>query len=121
MKRLKLIMIIFSGVISVLALPGSTIAFWWGSCMEVNDSFYYRIIDPDIIEIGNDKYWAYVSVICDGVPRKHAFSNCPKCRLFSNSSLKIPLNRIKICKGEVVFVNNDQCEIGKIKKYYRKE
>ena len=116
MKRLKLIMIIFSGVISVLALPGATIASWWDSCIKVDDSFYYHIIDPDTIEIGNNKEWAFVSVNCDGVPRKNAFSKCPNgCGVFPNSSVKIPLNRTKICKGEVVFVGNDQCELGKIK------
>lgn len=89
----------------------------WKTCIKVDSSFYHQIIDPDILEIGNDEYFAFVAVECEGVPRKHAFSRCANgCPLFPNSSVRIAKNKVKICEGDIIFVGSDQCTIVKIRK-----
>jgi hypothetical protein len=102
----------------VLALPDPAPTFFlWKTCMKVDSSFYHHIIDPDLLEIGNDKYWTIVGVTCEGVPRRHAFSMCANgCPLFPNSAVRIARNRIKVCEGDSIFVGNAKCEIDDFEK-----
>ena len=108
----------FLSIILVLASPNSVETFFlWKTCMKVDSSFYHQIIDPDILEIGNDKYYAFVGVTCEGVRRHNAFSRCANgCPIFPNSSVKIARNKVEVCEGDIIFVRNDQCTLGKIKK-----
>ena len=107
---------IASWVISILIII-SIIVFNNAGSMEINDSFYYRIIDADIIEIGNKDYWAFVIVDCEGVSRKCAFSHdCSHEIVFPNNAVRIATNKIKVCGGDKIFVFNDECTLGKIKK-----
>ncbi len=97
-------------------LPEAAHSFW-KTCMKVDSSFYHQIIDPDIIEIGNNEYFAFVTFECEGVPRKNAFSRCANgCPLFPNCSVKIARNKVNVCEGDTIFVGSDQCTLGKIKK-----
>jgi len=102
--------------VSLLFFIPETALSFWEKCMKVDSSFYHQIIDPDIIEIGNDEYYAFVAVECEGVPRKHTFSGCANgCPLFPNRSVKIARNKVKVCEGDTIFVGSDQCTLGKIK------
>jgi len=100
----------------IIFLPKVSHSFW-KTCLKIDSSFYHQIIDPDIIEIGNNEYYAFVGVECEGAPRSNAFSNCANgCPLVSNSSVKIARNRTQVCEGDTIFVGNDQCTIGDIRK-----
>lgn len=112
------IRILVLSLVLLLVLSDSATSFLlWKTCMKVDSSFYHQIIDPDILEIGNDEYWAFAIVRCEGVPRHNAFSRCPNgCRIFPNSWVKIARNKIKVCEGDKIFVGNDECTIEKFKK-----
>ena len=114
----KSILALFVFTTSLSLHPAKVASFRiWKSCLEINNSFYHQIIDPDILEIGNDKYYAFVSVHCEGVQRRNAFSNCANgCPLFPNRAVRIARNKIKVCEGDTIFVNSDQCTLGKINK-----
>jgi hypothetical protein len=86
------------------------------TCIDINSSFYHQIIDPDILEIGNEEYWAFVIVSCEEVKRHNAFSRCANgCPLLSNGSVKFAKNKKQVCEGDVIFVGRDKCSLGKIK------
>lgn len=110
--------IVLGVVFLILVFPQSLASFsLWKTCMDVDSSFYYRIIDPDVIEIGNDKHWAFVVVECEGVKRHNAFSRCANgCPLFPNRLVKVARNKPQVCEGDIIFVGSDECIIGKIKK-----
>jgi len=120
MKRLKGIIAVapLFVVLIVATLPTPAVAWsFWKTCIKIDSSFYYQIIDPDILEIGNSEYSAFVTVVCEGVPRKNPFSRCANgCPLFPNSSVRIARNKAKVCEGGTIFVYNDQFTIVKIKK-----
>ena len=101
----------------VLCLLPSDSHCFWKTCIKIDSSFYHQIIDPDILEIGNSDYFAFVTVAVEGVPRKNAFSRCANgCPLFPNSSVRIAKNKIKVCEGDTIFVYDDQFTIVKIRK-----
>ncbi len=84
-------------------------------CIDIDNTFYYQIIDEDTIDIGNDKYWSITSVNCEGI-KWNAFSRCENCPVLPNSSVKLPDNINKICSGDTIYVQKTPCIIGKIKK-----
>jgi hypothetical protein len=100
-----------------LICVGNPTAGSFTSCLEINDHFYHQVIDPDILEIGNDRYFALVIVDCEGVSRPNAFSTCPVgCGLFPDSAVKIAQGKDRVCEGDYIFVCSDQCKIVKFKK-----
>lgn len=104
-----------AAIITVLFLMTSSYAFS-ESCMTADESFYHKIMDRDIIEIGNSKYWALVRVTCEDVQRKNAFSGCPDCTTFSDKIVKIDRSKKKVCEGDTIKINDDSCKLGNIKK-----
>jgi hypothetical protein len=104
-----------AAIITVLFLMVSSYAFS-ETCIMADESFYHKIMDRDIIEIGNSKYWALVRVTCEEVERKNAFSSCPDCTTFSNKIVKIDRSKKKVCEGDTIKINNDSCKLGNIKK-----
>lgn len=109
--------IAFLSIFPMLSENVSGLSFW-KTCLKIDESFYYQIIDPDIIEIGNSDYFAYAFVRCEGVPRRNAFSMCANgCPIFPNSWVRIARNKIKICEGDIIFVGNDECELEDIDRH----
>ena len=104
-------------VLSVfLICAGNPMAGTIRSCLEINAHFYHQVIDPDILEIGNDRYFAQAIVACESVPRDNAFSNCPHgCELFPNDAVNIPMDGNNVCEGDAIFVYSDKCRIVKFK------
>jgi hypothetical protein len=115
-KRIMFIIIILSVCMYFITQKPCLSFSLFPTCVDIDKSFYHHIIDPDIIEIGNSKYWAFCTVECEGVPRRNAFSKCAECPLFSDSSVKIAKNRLTVCEGDIIFVGDDQCTIRKMKK-----
>lgn len=107
---------VMTPLLIILCFPSNPRCFW-KTCISIDSSFYHQIIDPDILEIGNSEYYAFVTVIVEGVPRRNAFSRCANgCPLFPNNSVKVAKNKIKVCEGDSIFVYNDQFTIDKIRK-----
>lgn len=78
-------------------------------------SFYHQTIDPDILVIGNSKYYALVVVECEGLRRHNAFSKCANgCPLLPNGSVKTARNKVRVCEGDIIFVDSDGCLLGKM-------
>ena len=89
----------------------------FGSCLKINNAFQYRIVDPDILEIANDKYSAYVGVWCETSIPCNAFSDCANgCDLYPKSYIKFKKNAKKVCEGDIIIVGNKKCVIGEIDK-----
>ena len=87
------------------------------SCIVINNSFQYRIVDPDILEIANDKYWAYVGIWCETSIPCNAFSDCANgCDLYPKNYIKFKKKAKKVCEGDIIFVGNKKCRIGEIDK-----
>ena len=74
-----------------------------------------KIIDGDILEIGNSKNWALVIVNCPGKTAL-AMSRCNTCPEYPNGAIVIRKDAGKICSGDTIYVVNKPCTIGDIKK-----
>jgi len=100
--------------------PTSAMSFsLFASCIEIDKTFYHKIVDPDILDIGNSEYYAFVGVTCEGVPRKNAFSQCANnCPTFPDSYVKIDKRKKKICEGDTILVGSSPypCVLGKMSK-----
>lgn len=100
-----------------LICAGNPMAALLTSCIDINDHFYHQVIDPDILEIGNDRYFALAIVECEDASRQNAFATCPVgCGLFPDSAVKIAKGKDRLCEGDSIFVYSDRCRIVKFKK-----
>lgn len=102
----------------IILVSGFVFVFSGKTCMDVDEHFYHVIIDPAILHMKNDKYYAVVTVSCDGLRRNYPFTYSANGTppWFPDTSVKIAKNRIKVCDGDVIFVGSDKCNLGKIKK-----
>lgn len=112
-RKFRLIAFFALLVSPLFFLPEVALSFW-KTCLKIDSSFYYHIIDPDIIEIGNSEYFAFVAVECEGVPRKHAFSNCANGILFLSVVINARLEKLKPNAGQ----NGNTC-LSKSPQFFR--
>lgn len=115
MKKLYICMSIVIPFI-VSSTDSRAFDFGFNKCIQIDQSFYHQVIDPDIIEIGNNKQWSMTIVNCDWQERRFAFSNCANgCPLVANNAVKYEKGIKKICQGDPIYINKYKCQIDKMK------